>query len=124
MNDTIELLSAIGECHRRLQRHAIQLRERADVRGVTHDVQMPALIDSFRLEEYVDAELVSGEAISWCLEFTVTETAIFVEADVRRNHADGQDVVAKIAEYRYSTGVECLPQLRYTTERLCSTNPL
>jgi hypothetical protein len=118
------LLLAIGECHRRLKRHAIYLSEIDGVRAVKHVVEMPDLIGRYRLEEYVDAELVSGEAISWCLEITVTETAILVEADVRRIHAEGQDVVAKIGEYRYSREAECSAQLRDIAERLCTANPL
>ena len=118
------LLLAIGECHRRLGRHALRLRERNDVQTVKHVVDMPALTDSYRIEEYVDAELVSGEAISWYLGITVTEAAILVEADVRRNHAEGQDVVATIGNYHYSTKEECSEQLKDITERLCSCDLL
>lgn len=119
------LLLAIGECHRRLKLHAIHLREHHDrVLAVKHVVEMPDLTDSYRLEEYVDAELASGEAISWCLEITMTNTAILVEADVRRIHAEGQDVVARIGEHRYLTVSECAAQLRDITESLCSVNAL
>ena len=120
----LPLLLAIGECHRRLERHAIQLSKHKNVRVVKKDVGMPSLVDCYRLEEYVDAELVSGDAISWCLEITATRTTILVEADVRRIHADGQDVVASIGEYQYSTEGEYSAQLRDVTERLCSVNPL
>jgi len=124
-NGALLLLLAIGECHRCLTLHAVHLRELCDrVRAVKHGVEMPELIDSYRLEEYVDAELASGEAISWCLEITVTNTDILVEADVRRIHAEGQDVIAQIGEYRFSTVSECSAQLRDITERLCSAHPL
>ena len=86
MSSGICLLSAIGECHRRLRSHAIHLREIAKVLDVKHVVEMPELVDAYRLEEYVDAELVSGEAISWCFEITKTRKTILVEADVRRIH--------------------------------------
>jgi|SRR5579884_1594609 len=119
------LLLAIGECHRRLKLHAIHLRKHhGRVRAVKHVVEMPDLIDSYRLEEYVDAELASGEAISWCLEITLTNTAILVEADVRRIHAEGQDVVARICEHRYLTVSEFAAHLRDITESLCSANAL
>jgi hypothetical protein len=95
-----------------------------NVRGVTHVVDMPELIDSYRLEEYVDAELVSGEAISWCLEITMTENAIFVEADVRRNHSEGQDIIEEVGDYQYSTETECSAQLPEIVARLCSVHPL
>lgn len=77
-----------------MQRHAIALRDRVGVCDVTHVVDMPLLPDNYRLEEYVDAELNSGEAISWRLEITVTETALVVDADVRRIHANVQDARA------------------------------
>jgi hypothetical protein len=124
MNSSSKLLLAIGECYRRLQRHAIHLSGVARARGVKHVVEIRDLVDSFRLEEYVDAELAAGDAISWCLEITVTGTAIFVEADVRRIHSDGQDVVASIGEYQYSTEVKCSAELSEITRRLCSANPL
>jgi hypothetical protein len=124
MDSKFELLLAIGESHRRLKRHVVHLRELTNVRAVTHDVEMPDLIDSYRIAEYVDAELVSGEAISWCLEITVTGATILVEADVRRIHSEGQDVVADIGEYQYSMEAEWSAQLRDITERLCSANPL
>jgi hypothetical protein len=120
----LPLLLTIGECHRLLQSHSIRLSKHKNVRTVKHAVDMPGLSDSYRLEEYVDAELVSGEAISWCLEITVFGTRILVEADVTRIHADGQDVVARIGEYEYSTEGEYAAQLRQVAERLCSANPL
>lgn len=124
MDRSFQFLLAFGECHRRLNRHAIHLQGLALVRGVQHVVEMPDLGDAYRYEEYVDAELVSGEALSWCLEITMTETTIAIGADVTRIHAEGQDVVRKIGEYEYSAETDCLAQLRDVTERLCSTNPL
>jgi hypothetical protein len=120
----LRLLLAIGECHRRLQAHAIHLRKLAEVQTVEHVADMPDLIDSYRLEEYVDAELVSGEAISWRLEITVTGKNIAVEADVRRIHSEGQDVIANIGEYNYSADADCSEELPGIAERLCSVNPL
>jgi hypothetical protein len=124
MSIGIDLLSAIGECHRRLQRHAVHLSEMANVRDVKHDVNMPDLKYAFRLEEYVDAELVSGEAYCWCLEITITKTNILVEADVRKIHSNRQDIVEALENCQFSTGNECSQQLPEIANRLCWINPL
>lgn len=117
--DAIALLSAIATCHGKLREHAIRLRERPTVREVTHACNMPALDGAFRVEEFVDAELVSGEAISWFLEVTVAPNGVAVEADVRRIHSEGQDLVTGIAEDTYTLG-ESVRQLPEITQRLCS----
>jgi hypothetical protein len=85
---------------------------------------MPELPAGFRLAEYVDAELMDGEALSWCLEITVTVDNVAVEADVRRIHALGQDVIYEIAESSYSSQTACSLALPEITKRLCSANPL
>lgn len=120
----INLLAAIGECHRQLKQHAIHLCDHIKVRDVVHVIEMPELFESYRLQEYVDAELVSGEAISWCLEITLTKTTILVEADVRRIHSQGQDIIDSIGEYEYSTEAECASHLTNIVTQLCSANPL
>jgi hypothetical protein len=123
-SNAFRLLLAIGECHRRLRRHAIQLRELTGVRAVTHLADMPDLADDgYRLEEYVDAELHSGEAVSWCLEMTVAKQHLVVEADVRRNRSEGQDVIFTLGEYTYATDAACAAELSDIAKRLCSANP-
>jgi len=123
-DEAFEFLLAIGDCHRQLQRHAIELRKHQGVRTVEHVSDMPELPAGFRLAEYVDAELMDGEALSWCLEITVTVDNVAVEADVRRIHALGQDVIYEIAESSYSSQTACSLALPEITKRLCSANPL
>ena len=125
ISDTaFRFLLAIGECHRLLSNHAVRLRELGDVRTVQHVPYIQELADAFRLGEFVDAELVTGNAISWCLEITVTGQKIAVEADVRRIHSEGQDVIVTIGEYIFSTDAACAVELPGIAERLCSANPL
>src|SRR5262245_15796104 len=121
--ELLALLSAIGNCHGKLRNHAIRLRDRPVVRKVTHVCDMPALDGAFRVEEFVDAELVSGDAISWFLEVTVTLDGVTVEADVRRIHSQGQDLLVGVAEGTYTTceAARALPEL---TQRLCSAVPV
>ena len=117
-------LVAIGKCHRRLQQLATFLKKAPGVLPVTHIPEMPEINDIYRLEEYVDAELDTGDAISWCLEITVTESAILVDADVRHNHGRGQDLLVSVGTYEYSTILACSAQLPDLADRLCSAHSL
>ena len=121
--ESLALLSAIGDCHGKLRDHAIRLRDRPAVREATHVCDMPALGGAFRVEEFVDAELGSGDAICWFLEVTITADGVTVEADVRRVHSQGQDLLVGIAECRYTVGeaTRALPEI---TQRLCSAAPV
>jgi hypothetical protein len=122
--NTYNLLRAIGECHQRLKQHAINILKCEYISSITHASDIPDLKNGFRLEEYVDAELVTGDAISWCLEMTATLQGIVVEADVRQIHRRGQDVLLTIAEDTYSTEAACSTALPEITKRLCSFNPI
>ena len=124
MSDINGILAVIGECHRQLQDHAIRLRNLAAVREVSHSVYMPLMVDAFRLQEFVEAEIQNGEEISWCFEVTLTTTDISVEADVRRNHSRGQEVLETLGEFRFSAEAECSVLLPEITTRLCALNPL
>jgi hypothetical protein len=122
--DTLDILIAIGACHQRLTQHAITLREFPSVRSVSHVVDLPRLETAFRYVEYIDAELTSGEAISWCLELTVSRDEISIDADVRRIHRDGQDVLSTVKTRDYDAIGECVFELSGVAERLCTANPL
>jgi hypothetical protein len=102
-----------------LQFHAVRLRDRPTVRQVTHACDMPLMDGAFRVEEFVDAERLSGEAISWRLEVTVTHDGVTIEADVRRTHSEGQDLLVGIADGTYSVGdaTRTLPEI---AQCLCS----
>lgn len=120
--EALALFSAVADGHRQLRAHAIRLRERDDVREVTHQCDMPLVEGAVRIVEFVDAELACGDAISWCLETTVTPDEVLVEADVRRIHGAGQDVLFHIAENAYPAG-EAARALPEVAQRLCSATP-
>ena len=121
--ETLALLSAVAGCHQQLTAHARRLRERKDVREVTHHLDMLVLDGGVRFEEFVDAELVCRDALSWCLETTVTPQQVSVEADVRRIHDQGQDVVCAIADCAYSTESAAAAAVPEIVRHLCSLNP-
>ena len=123
-SDLLVLFFAIGASHRRLKCFANHLRSLANVRMVTHVAEMPELGGGYRLEEYVDAEFHSGEALSWCLEITVNQENFSVEADVRRVHLGGQDVASTIGEFVYRTPAACAAAIPDIVDRLCCAFPL
>jgi hypothetical protein len=120
--DTIaySLLIAIGNCHGLLKNHAAELVSRSVVKAVKHWFDISSLQDAVRLEEYVDAELVDGEAVSWCLELTITLEGVAVEADVRRVHRNGQDVLLEIADRKYENVLDCSKEIIEITQTLCA----
>jgi hypothetical protein len=118
-----DLLVAIGKCHRLLKNHADKLASRSAVKTVTHWSDMPSIDDAFRLEEYVDTELVDGEAVSWCLELTITPEGVRLVADVRRIHSIGQDVLVEVADRQFTNLVDFPKAVIEVTERLCASGP-
>jgi hypothetical protein len=123
-SDAHNLFLAIGSCHGLMKKHASSIMLRPDVKTVKHWCDMLNVDGGFRLEEYVDAELADGQAISWCLELTLTLESIAVEADVRRIHEDGQDILVEIADCDYAKEADCSTGLLEITRRLCDSNPV
>jgi|GEM_PF-5893424 len=118
----LELLLAMGDCHRLLVEHAKELKARHHVKEVTHCTDMYRIEDAFRLEEFVDAEHRDGQATSWRLEVTFSSFGIQVEADVRAAHSLGQDLLTEVSDCNYATVRECSADLLQITQRLCSAN--
>ena len=85
---------------------------------------MPELIGAYRIQEFVDAELDSGESVSWCFEISITEESVFVEADVRRIHAQGQDLICSVGEFSFPANTEWSKELPSIAGRLCSVYSL
>lgn len=119
-SDTYSLFYTIGKCHQTLKNHAKKIALRSSVKAVTQWSDISIVDEAFRLEEYVDAELSSGQAISWRLEVTLTRTEIMVEADVRRIHGEGQDVIATIADCEYRSVIDGSIAIAEITKKLCA----
>jgi hypothetical protein len=77
----------------------------------------------FVLEEFVDAELHDGNALSWCVELTGTGDGLNLDADVRRNTQFGQEVVSVIVEENSLDVAKCDSQLRAVVRDLCAVRP-
>ena len=122
--NTYNLLFTIGKCNRVLKDHANELASRSGVTEITHWSDMEIVDDAFRLKEFVDAELVNGQAISWRLELTLMPEGITVEADVRRIHDKGFDVLEEIADCEYRNVVDGSNGIAEITRKLCAIDPL
>jgi hypothetical protein len=119
----LELLIAIGKCHRLLKEFGINLRRRSTVKEVTHYANLNDLADGFRLEEYVDAELTNGISFSWRVETTITIDEFAIVSDVRQIYEGEQDLVAEVADRTFKTTEECVQGLVDITLRLINTDP-
>lgn len=122
-NDAFKLFIAIGTCHCRLKEHAQEIRKHSSVTSVTCWLDAYDFDNACRFEDYVDAEISNGEAISWRLEITLTLDEFIVEADVRKIHAAGYDVVAEVADRTYSTAAECAIGILEVTRQLIVVDP-
>lgn len=121
MNKTISLLASIAECHSQLKDHAKKLRSDPKVVSVVHWTDMTNLANGVRLEESVDAELNSGEALSWCIQLQVNSAGIEVEADIRRIHRDGQDLVIQISQRCWNDCEGATSEVSDIVQDLCTT---
>ncbi len=121
--DLNRLLCEIGSCHRFLANHARNVGEMADVVSSHHSFDMASVECTFRLEEYVDAELANGQAYSWSLEIVLSDNSIKVAAEIRRIHDLGQDLVEQIAEREFSDLVQFSTSLVGIVKVLCLTVP-
>jgi hypothetical protein len=123
-NDVYTLFRTVGACHRRLKDFAFIIKQSSCVTNVTHWLDIYDLDGGSRVEEYVDAELLNGEAISWRLEITLTPEHCVIEADVRKIHKLGQDLVADVSDRTFSTVAECAQGLMESLQTLIEIRPL
>ena len=123
LGDLNRLICIIGRCHRFLSDHARSVGMMEDVISSIHSFDMTSLEGSFRLEEYVDAELVNGQAYSWSVEIVLNDLSINVEAEIRRIHEAGQDLVESIAACEFLDLDQCSTSLGGIVEALCRTVP-
>lgn len=121
--DTVRLLAAFAECHRNMRAFADALRLHTKVKSVTHWLDLIPFKDGFRIEEFVDAELLDGGALAWCLEISGTGDRLALEADVRRAIPSGQEVISVIAEDAPLGVAECVSEVKAVVRSLCAVRP-
>jgi hypothetical protein len=84
------IVSALARTHQRLGYLAWELRTRDGVVSVASLVAPQRYNTGDRVECYADAELVSGNALGWWLEFRYEAGSWIIESSVRSNTELGQ----------------------------------
>ncbi len=97
---------------------ADSLRAKPSVREVLRNYDIRKYEGIPTLEAYADAELANGTALSWGIELRYEENYWIVEAALRKNHRDGQDVLQEFPEIRTDTFEELAPNAKKATEWL------
>lgn len=118
IRSTTQFLATVAAARDRLIALARSLESHPAVTKVTHWSECPALESGARIEEFVDAELQSGNAISWSLEIALYDGSWHLEADIRIIHATGQDRLVEFPERDGSQVPELLCQIEALTAQL------
>ncbi len=92
------VVSALAELSARFSDLAVELRRDPAVRSASAGIGLRAYEDGDRCECYVDAELASGHAIGFWLEFREERGTWVVESSVRINGDDGEDELVGLPE--------------------------
>jgi hypothetical protein len=87
------LLSALAESNERLIAFKEQVRAHPEVVGAQHALELRGYDSGPVLEGYVDAELRSGHALAWWLDVHWGEEGWRVEASVRVDREEGEDIL-------------------------------
>jgi len=90
-------IRALGEVTRGLDSLAADLRKRPDVVRVDRVCDPRTSPAGVSVEWFVDAELVSGEALSWHLMVYWSDGEWIIESGVRRMGANGSDPEVELA---------------------------
>jgi hypothetical protein len=86
----VSILALVGQ---RLSELARALRGQPVVRSVVSGISPRRYADGDRIECYVDAELASGNAVGWWLEFRFADGSWIVESSVQHNTERGSDAI-------------------------------
>ena len=113
-----DLLAALGDAAASLKQHSLQLRQRVDVTSVERRCEITGG-ERPAVEWYVDAELASGDALSWRLLVYWSDAEWVIEADVRRVVAGGSHVEVEF-ESRTSDDAALRKQLLAAADDLTS----
>ncbi|SFI77158.1 hypothetical protein [Planctomicrobium piriforme] len=108
--------------HTRFVQEAIALDAEKVVVSVKHWWELDINPEFVRIEQYLDAELIDGCAISWRLEVTTSDSGHQIEADVRKIISNSYDMIAEIAETSVVSVEQCMSAVKKTLDELFSTD--
>ncbi|MBW3538654.1 MAG: hypothetical protein KY476_00140 [Planctomycetes bacterium] len=113
-----QMLHALAAANGRLIELAGELRRRSDVAEVSRRIDCRRYEQRTVVEGYVDAELVSGHAVSWWLEAGRRDDGWMIETAVLRTTAEGQETLIEFPVRSCETFAEFLDQLDTATLEL------
>jgi hypothetical protein len=116
----VVLLVLLGEVSRSLRGLAEVLRRREGVKLVDRRCELETGVHGPSVEWYVDAELSSGEALSWRLLLYWKDGEWIIESDVRRVHPLGSDSEVELPS-RFALDEDLDAELRSATSQLVET---
>lgn len=115
------LVAALAGVNQRLVDLAARLREHPAVESAVTAMHPRQYQAGDRIECYVDAELRSGSAVGWWLEFGWDDDAWIIESSVRRNAAEGEDALIELPSRRALIDADLADELELAVADLVST---
>lgn len=113
-------IRAIGEVTQTLDALAARLRKRPEVVRVDRVCDPRISSMGASVEWFVDAELISGEALSWHLVLYWSDDEWIIESGVRRMGAQGSDPEVELAS-RFALDEDLAQELASATRTLTAT---
>ena len=86
-----QLISSLAVLAQRLNELSVAVKSSPAARLVRSSITPRRLADGDRVECYVDAELTSGTAVGWWLEFWFSDGSWRIESSVRYNTENGEE---------------------------------
>lgn len=93
LQSAIDALELLARCNEKLIALAVEVRRESRVREVDHAMQCRRYEPRSMLEGYVDAEVESGNAITWWVEADWSQGGCEVRASVLIRTDAGQDAL-------------------------------
>ena len=115
------VFEALAAVHELLIALARELRSSPFVRTAVASIQPRSYATGTVIECYVDAELNSGNALGWWLEFKWSDGLWEIESSVRHNTAAGEDVLVELPNRFAVDDDELAAELRGAGQMLVAT---
>lgn len=119
----LTILATLAKCHALINQFALTCKALSTVSDVVHATEMQYLTEGIRVMEFVDADLVQGDAVSWRFEVTFTPIDIAVESDIGKIDGLGYNMVRDIADLRFESTEEWTSAAIVIAQQLVSVLP-
>jgi hypothetical protein len=90
------LLEALADINRLLRDHAVELRRSSIATDAEAYLEAVAYRNGPVLEGYVEAKLVNGDTVCWCLDVRWNQDSWTIEATLDKKSGDRQETVAEL----------------------------